>query len=251
MPTREKTFSPTQIDAVKQIVKSNRAAVRTRHAQNVTNPPRNFCKNEFWRSMVICLCTSQQKSGPKSPVWGFVQKNSFPLKLSECEAQKDLRKFAEEAIRRAGLRFSSRIAQQIDSNMAWLRNGGWGRAEQHFTKVRNSAQASIKSRILAERTAAQEFMGRKGGLKGIGPKQARNLWQNMHITQHEIPLDGRIAKWVKANLSPFEIEVKKLSSESYYAEKLSHIQALCEGAGVLPCDFDFAVFASADKADTN
>ena len=53
-------------------------------------------------------------------------------------------------------------------------------------------------------------MGRMSGLAGFGPKQARSLWQCMGVTQYEIPLDSRIADWVRSLPSPFPMDPKRL-----------------------------------------
>ena len=93
-------------------------------------------------------------------------------------------------------------------------------------------------------------MGRDGGLAGFGPKQARNLWQCLGVTRYEIPLDSRISGWINAIPSHFRIDTGHLfSSVPYYESIMSHIQAACDGAAVLPCDFDAAVFVTADTEE--
>jgi hypothetical protein len=37
-------------------------------------------------------------------------------------------------------------------------------------------------------------------LRGIGPKQSRNLLQELGLTRYEIPLDSRVAGWLNENL---------------------------------------------------
>jgi len=36
-------------------------------------------------------------------------------------------------------------------------------------------------------------------LKGIGPKQSRNLRQALGLLRYEIPIDSRIVKWLNLN----------------------------------------------------
>ncbi len=39
------------------------------------------------------------------------------------------------------------------------------------------------------------------------------------------------------------------SPDAYYEDAMTHIQLVCEAAEVLPCEFDAAVFASADEEE--
>lgn len=175
----------------------------------------------------------------------------FPLRLSECERQKDVRSFAEEVLRRHGLRFTPTLARHMARNLQWLSDAGWKQVEEHFERVRSlSADISTEARIVAERQAANAVMGRRNGLAGIGPKQARNMWQCLGVTQYETPLDSRVCEWINALPDTFGMEARKLyASVPYHERKMDEIQALCQAAGVLPCLFDAAVFSNADAQE--
>jgi len=244
---------PANIDAVKQIVAAKRLYrfFKSRHERNVANPPRQFSKDAFWRRMVVCICTSVQKSGPSSRVSKFVRERPFPLNLGVCEEKENLRSFAEEILRSRGLRFGPTIAQRIELNLRWLCNDGWPKVQEQFAKLCGLSQdTSPEARIAEEREAARLIMGRNGGLAGFGSKQARNLWQWMGVTQYEIPLDSRVCDWLNALPSGFGIASNRLySSVSYYEATMSKVQALCKAAGVLPCEFDAAVFSNADAEE--
>jgi hypothetical protein len=117
-----------------------------------------------------------------------------------------------------------------------------------MTRLPVSTPADI--RIAAERQAACVLMGSNGGLAGFGPKQARNLWQCLGVTRYEIPLDSRVCGWINAIPSSFRVDVDRLYSSVPYCEStMCHIQAVCEAAAVLPCDFDAAVFVTADNEE--
>lgn len=45
--------------------------------------------------------------------------------------------------------------------------------------------------------------------QALAQKQARNLWQCMGVTQYEIPLDSRIADWVRSLPSSFEMDPQR------------------------------------------
>jgi hypothetical protein len=132
-----------------------------------------------------------------------------------------------------------------------LCNDGWPKVQKQFTKLCGLSRETLpEARIEEEREAAGLVMGRNGGLKGVGSKQARNLWQCLGMTQYEIPLDSRICDWLNALPSPSGIKSNRLySSVPYYEATMSKVQALCRAAGVLPCEFDAAVFSNADAEE--
>ena len=84
-------------------------------------------------------------------------------------------------------------------------------------------------------------------LKGFGPKQSRNLWQDLGLTRYEIPLDSRVTDWVNVNeILPFKLTAGALADRAYYEFVMDAFQTLCRAAGVLPCVLDAAVFSVKD-----
>jgi hypothetical protein len=240
------------VEAVRKLVDAKRQDpfFKRRHTKNVASPPRPFSPAEFWKWMVVCICTSVQKSGPNSRVSRFVREEPFPLRPEVCVENEKLRLVAAEILRNRGLRFGPKLAEEIETNMGWLKDGGWVTVEQHFDQLASFSGKTVspERRIAAERQAARVVMGRNDGLAGFGPKQARNLWQCLGVTQYEIPLDSRVSNWLNALPCSFGIEASKLyTSVRYYETKMTEIQALCSAAGVLPCEFDAAVFSNADN----
>lgn len=84
-------------------------------------------------------------------------------------------------------------------------------------------------------------------LVGIGPKQARNLWQYLGLSRFEIPVDSRVSTWLRENGFPMPLLPDLLFNEKYYCLALDGVQSICRAAEVLPCIFDAAVFASYDS----
>lgn len=82
---------------------------------------------------------------------------------------------------------------------------------------------------------------------GLGPKQARNLLQALGMTIYEIPIDSRIADWLKKNEFPLTVCSSALQDQDYYHFVSDGIQKLCSSANVLPCVFDAAIFSSYDN----
>lgn len=242
--------STSEVEAVRTIVATQQQSpfLRSRRNRNILHPPEDLEEVAFWKQMVVCMCTSVQPSGPNSRVSRLARENPFPLALETCESQSDLLTYAREVLSKHGLRFGPKIAAQIRTNLCWLQKCGWQTVRQLFRAVLDAPDGA-DTRIAAERQASRALMGRSGGLAGFGPKQTRNLWQCLGATRYEIPLDIRVCRWLNALPSTFRVDSKKLSSVAYYEDSMTHIQLVCEAAGVLPCEFDAAVFASADEGE--
>lgn len=84
----------------------------------------------------------------------------------------------------------------------------------------------------------------------IGPKHSRNLLQILGLTRYEIPLDGRVTKWLNDDLGfAFDVSAASLSDPDYYDLISEGVQQLCATAEVLPCVLDAAVYVSFDERD--
>src|SRR3954454_1695808 len=80
-------FDPEDIARVKAFVAewTDDAFVRDRMAVNLAERKPKVTREKFWKLLVACLLTTQQKSGPASSVMRFIRLNPFPLGLSVCE----------------------------------------------------------------------------------------------------------------------------------------------------------------------
>lgn len=65
-----------------------------------TKPP--VRKATFWQSLVGCLLTTQQRSGPRSAVSLFIRARPFPLSYAVCCKKRNLQTFATQVISRFG-----------------------------------------------------------------------------------------------------------------------------------------------------
>jgi hypothetical protein len=223
--------------------------VRDRRARNVAPPPPQFCREEFWRVLLGCLLTTQQRSTKGTPVNRFVDRKPFLLALDSCNNEASIDQFVLDTITRfGGIRRGITISNEAAKNWSRLNSGLWKDAEVWFEKLKQqrSREPRIEDKILerqAARWADEEFAG-------LGPKQSRNLWQWLGLTRFEIPLDGRVTKWVNQNLT-LKIEPKRLNRLSYYESALDHLQAVCDKARVLPCELDAAAFDYEDLGQGN
>jgi hypothetical protein len=94
---------------------------------NVEGKPPKFSRASFWKAMVGCLLTTQQRSGPGSPVSRFTGTHPFPLNYTECKRHRRLESFVRRTLADfGGIRRSSQIAGEVQRNFLWLeRDGGW------------------------------------------------------------------------------------------------------------------------------
>lgn len=95
--------------------------VTGRREINVEGKPPKFSRASFWKHMVGCLLTTQQRSGPTSPVSTFTGTHPFPLNYTECKQHRRLENFVRKTLADfGGIRRSSKIAEQVNYNFRWL-----------------------------------------------------------------------------------------------------------------------------------
>jgi hypothetical protein len=236
------------VERMSQLIRdrSTDSFVLERRARNVDGPAPAFDREQFWQILLGCLLTTQQRSTKGSPVDRFVETTPFPLSLARCKQGTETT-IREVLTQFGGIRMAPTIARRAAENLRWLENGGWHQVEQHFGRLASQrGRAAHPYDKTAEREACR-FAAAE--LEGIGPKQSRNLWQWLGLTRYEIPVDSRIAKWIKANLSA-QVEPEKLGDDAYYEAVLDYINDVCQRAGVLPCVFDAAGFDYTNLGDT-
>jgi hypothetical protein len=230
------------VAAVRDLIERSRDTdfFRDRRVRNVALPPPNFSRADFWRILVGCLLTTQQRSTKGSAVDRFLEIDTFPLALNACEKQPSVQIFVSQTLESfGGIRRGVTISSQAEENWKRLEGGLWKDAEEWFAKLRQQRLREPQNEHrLVEREAAHWA---DESFAGLGPKQSRNLWQWLGLTRYEIPLDSRVTEWVNGNLAS-KIEAKRLGQLGYYESALDSIQAICEKAGALPCELDAAAF---------
>ncbi len=225
---------------------SDKSFVKNRIAKNVEGPIPDFNRDIFWKAMISCLLTTQQRSGPESSVIRFICTDPFPLNLNKCMEQTHLNEFVEDTITNFGsLRRAKTIGDEVLRNFKWLKNGGWQEIETVAkVLVENRRRSPRFDDKYIEREAAKTAIDK---FKGFGPKQSRNLWQLLGHTRFEIPIDSRITKWFNENAFPVRLSAGALSDENYYNFVMDGIQEVCKASEVYPCVLDAAIFASFDQ----
>lgn len=237
------------IQLVQKIVaeQRNRDFFIRRLERNVTGPLPQLGRNEIWRQQMMCLLTSQQRSGPGSPICSFLTSKPFRLQLKRCQEAKDVKRFVNSALLRfGGVRFTEKVASHAASNFQKLEEGGWTSLLEWLDKLKaQRLQSPNPLHYRLERQSASYMTE----YHGFGPKQSRNFWQALGLTRYEFVLDSRIIRWLKKSEFPIPLSSSALGDEQYYAFLSDILRELCLQAGVLPCLLDAAVFASYDQQE--
>ena len=151
----------------------NNAFVLSRIDRNINKVIPQYSKDLFWKTMISCLITTQQRSGPNSPVKRFICANPFPLNYLKCKAAGGLQDTVEDTITAfGGLRRGNKIGGEVESNFKWLEKNGWDVVQKIVEEINNNQTKET------ERRSARIIMQ---NLKGFGPKQSRNLLQALGI----------------------------------------------------------------------
>ena len=219
----------------------NNNFVKHRIENNIKGPIQNFSKDNFWKTMVACLLTTQQRSGPKSYVTKFISTEPFLLDYDICLNNSDLQNFVEKTITNfGGLRRGKIIGQEISINYKWINKNGWIEINKMLDKL------PVNNTVKNERDFAKFIMD---NLKGFGPKQSRNLLQSLGITKYEIPIDSRIVRWLNNFGFPIKLSATALSDENYYNFIMDGFQQLCRESDIYPCVLDAVIFSSYDQEE--
>ncbi len=216
----------------------NNSFVLNRIERNVKKNIHEFSNDVFWKAMVACLLTTQQRSGPNSAITKFTCIQPFPLDYATCKASDSLAAYAGSILTNfGGIRRAKTIGEEMQANLSWLENGGWNTINEIIKNL------TYKGTIDTERKSAKIL---KDNLKGFGPKQSRNLLQTLGLTEFEIPVDSRITKWLSDFGFPIKLSATALGDENYYNFVQDGFQKICEACDILPCVMDAAIFASFD-----
>ena len=195
-------------------------------------------KHLFWYRLVACLLTTQQRSGPESPISKFLRLEPFPLSLNNCSNHDNLEEFIHSTLSSYdGIRRYNRITEEIVHNFTLIDSEKWSNIKLTLEKLAHDHTH------LEEQKAAEKVQSL---FKGFGPKQSRNLLQSLNLSVYEIPIDSRITKWLNNFGFPIKLSSKILSDNDNYNLISSGIQKLCAKVGIYPCILDAAIFASFD-----
>ncbi|MBL9164635.1 MAG: hypothetical protein JNL18_18045 [Planctomycetaceae bacterium] len=220
-----------------QATQENNPFVRRRIKDNLRADKKPVTRERFWKVHVGCLLTTQQRSGPNSSVSHFMA-SPWRLTFAACSAADDAEAFCLKALKQfGGIRRSSVVSREVAANLAFVQGEGWKKIRKCLESVRLGNDAGT------ERQAA-EFLA--DSLRGIGPKQSRNLLQWLGLSKFEVPIDSRITHWLNNFGFPLKLSANALSDRNYYDFVSEGFQQLSLAAGLSPCVLDAMIFSSYD-----
>jgi len=235
-------IEPSDIENVKAFIDKHRddLIVKRRYKRNLRDDKPRVEKETFWKQMVACLLTTQQRSGPTSAVTRFIIKKPFSLALETCLGQPNVEAFVMGILTAfRGLRRSTTLANEIARNLQLLEKKLWQPSLDALESVR------VGQDIATEREVAS-FIAKE--FAGFGPKQSRNLMQSLGLSRYETPIDSRVTKWLNRIGFPLQVSGAALSDLNYYTFVMDGFQAVCQACGVFPCVLDASIFSESDGA---
>ncbi len=240
-------FEPNDIQKVRTIVtkSQNHRVVIERIDRNVSGPIPAMDRSEFWRTLLACLLTSQQRSDSEGRVWRFLNEKPFRISLSRCNAEHNIERFVQSNLSEfKGIRFPAKIGREAARNLQTLESGGWNNLENWVARLKSQRARQPNVSDFGLERDASKYMD---DFAGFGPKQSRNFWQMLGLTRYEFVLDSRMTRWLREAEIGLPLSPTALASEDYYSFLSNILRDLCTRAEVLPCVFDAAVFAEYEQ----
>lgn len=193
----------------------------------------------IWRAMMVCLLTTRQRSTTGTRLNDFCAERPFQLDYHQFRSleEKVVGRRVAAIISKARLWRAKPIGDFSQANFKWLRAGGFSDIRVHLAKIASHPNAD------AERYAAG-FLAKH--LKGIGPKQSRNMLLNLGVLHYEVPIDSRVMGWLRTNLARSQalpLSDKTMADPEFYGLVMDQIRKLAGEAKVTPADLDAIMFA--------
>ncbi|MEX1014801.1 MAG: hypothetical protein WDZ80_06605 [Candidatus Paceibacterota bacterium] len=234
-------ISENDIQRIKSVISENdNAFLKKRRERNVEK--RNILVNEntVIKTMLMCLLTSQQRSGPNSAVGQFLIKEPFQITVENLVQIDNIENFVKQNLKENNLtRYINRISRFFARNTEKMKNENW-KIIQELNDLMDKDSKQIERKI-ADKLSENYH--------GFGPKQSRNFLQALGLTKYEIPIDSRITKWLNDFGFPVTLTSSSLGDKGYYHFVSDGIQELCEKAEIYPCMLDAAIFSSYDDGE--
>jgi len=197
-------------------------------------------EDEIIKTMLACLLTSQQRSGPNSAIGNFFSKEAFPITIESISKVNNIEDFIKQELRNNSLtRYINRISRFFASNIKKIQTNNWSIIEK--LEILKNLDSKDEERKLADKLH-NDFVG-------FGPKQSRNFLQSLGLTRYEIPIDSRITNWLNDFGFPVTLTSSPLGDKGYYHFVLNGIQEICRKAEIYPCILDAAIFSSYDNSE--
>jgi len=215
--------------------------VVNRQRRNVHRIDIDLSRSNLWKVFVGCQVTTQQRSGPDTPVSRFLDSDSPALSYSACNRAPSPRKMLKQELSLAGLRRAPTMSNNLARILAVLKAGEWKVLKRHLQTLESNTTKGKEKKV------AQYLQSKK--YPGLGPKQARNYIQWIGLSRYEVPLDSRVLKKLKELGCSFIPRATALSDETVYLLVQDGIQQIAAALEIYPCILDACIFSSFDEAD--
>ncbi len=231
----------TVLERWRQFVEENspNKLVIERQRRNLKRIGINLSKQYLWEVFVGCQVTTQQRSGPGTPVSRFLQSASLALDYSECVRTKSLNDLLLREFSAAGLRRSVTMASNLTSIQRNLEDGEWKTLLKQLETLKSNTTKGKEDKV-------SRYLQSKI-YPGLGPKQSRNFIQWIGLSRYVIPLDSRVLRKLKEFGCTFVPRASALSDETVYGFVQSGVQEIASKLDIYPCILDACIFSSFDK----
>jgi hypothetical protein len=200
----------------------------------IQKPVNAISRELFWEKLVISRFTTQVRITRNGALTKLPRGPKFPFELTAISRMRSPSKLIKIMNKFHVGRDRNTAASEFIANARWITNNGWNDICSKLAPLFGT-HGYEKEREVAE------FL--RLNLKGIGPKQSRNLLQALGLIWYETPIDSRVTKWLNNELSfPLVVTPQALADPAVYHFILDGVRALCERSGVLPTLLDAAVF---------
>jgi hypothetical protein len=110
-------ISQTDIEIVKKVIADNKNSfLQARQLRNVEKQNIVIDKDRVIKVMIMCLLTSQQRSGPNSAVGQFLTLDPFPITIEKLTTTDNVKDFIKATLQQHGLnRFINNVSFFFDS----------------------------------------------------------------------------------------------------------------------------------------
>jgi len=200
----------------------------------IKNPVKEISQELFWEKLVISRFTTQVRITRNGALTKLPRDTNFPFELEAISRMRSPSKLITIMNRYHVGRDRETAAIEFMANARWITTNGW-------IDICSKLSPLFGTHGYEEEREAAEFL--RLNLKGIGPKQSRNLLQTLGLIWYETPIDSRVTKWLNNELSfPLVVTPQALADPAVYHSILDGVRALCERSDVLPTLLDAAVF---------
>jgi hypothetical protein len=180
---------------VRAILEQQRDAdlVRLRREWNLSKTKKPVEREGFWREMVCCRLTARAAGDHLARFEQLASGSDFPLAYDRMREHQAREEFIHNTLANHQVGVDRRkISKELAENFNLLENGEW----PHTLSQCNRLICLEPPR----ETEAEVVDYIDDRFKGFGPKQSRNILQELGLTRYEIPIDNRVANWLNDDL---------------------------------------------------